>query len=117
MNEHAEWTTRIFDWGRGEVKSFLISSAVYWLEKFHFDGIRVDAVTSMLYLDYARPNYRPNRYGGRENLEAIEFIRQLNTACFAVRKGVITAAEGTDHVAIRHSSRDCACTDHVDIIP
>jgi 1,4-alpha-glucan branching enzyme len=93
MNEHAEWTTRIFDWGRGEVKSFLISSAVYWLEKFHFDGIRVDAVTSMLYLDYARPNYRPNRYGGRENLEAIEFIRQLNTACFAVRKGVITAAE------------------------
>ena len=93
MNEHAEWTTRIFDWGRGEVKSFLISSAVYWLEKFHFDGIRVDAVTSMLYLDYARPNYRPNRYGGRENLEAIEFIRQLNTACFGVRKGIITAAE------------------------
>jgi 1,4-alpha-glucan branching enzyme len=93
MNEHAEWTTRIFDWGRPEVKSFLISNAVYWLNEFHVDGIRVDAVSSMLYLDYARPNYRPNRYGGRENLEAIEFLKQLNIACFNVRKGIITCAE------------------------
>lgn len=93
MNEHPDWTTRIFDFGRPEVKSFLISCAVYWLKQFHFDGLRVDAVSSMLYLDYNRPNYRPNKYGGRENLEAIEFIRQLNTACFAVRKGIIMAAE------------------------
>ena len=93
MNEHAEWTTRIFDWGRPEVKSFLISNAVYWLNEFHVDGIRVDAVSSMLYLDYARPNYRPNRYGGRENLEAIDFLRELNKACFNVRKGIITCAE------------------------
>ena len=93
MNEHPDWTTRIFDFGKPEVKSFLISCAVYWLKEFHFDGLRVDAVSSMLYLDYNRPNYKPNKYGGRENLEAIEFIRQLNTACFAVRKGIIMAAE------------------------
>ncbi len=93
MNEHPDWTTRIFDFGRPEVKSFLISCAVYWLKEFHFDGLRVDAVSSMLYLDYNRPNYKPNKYGGRENLEAIEFIRELNTACFAVRKGIIMAAE------------------------
>lgn len=93
MNEHPDWTTRIFDFGRPEVKSFLISNAVYWLEQFHIDGLRVDAVSSMLYLDYNRPNYRPNRYGGRENLEAIEFLRQLNRACFAVRENVIMVAE------------------------
>ena len=78
VNEHPDWTTRIFDFGRPEVKSFLISCAVYWLKQFHIDGLRVDAVSSMLYLDYARPNFRPNRYGGRENLEAIDFLRQLN---------------------------------------
>lgn len=93
MNEHPDWTTRIFDFGKPEVKSFLISNAVYWLEVFHIDGLRVDAVSSMLYLDYNRPNYRPNRFGGRENLEAIDFLRSLNTACFSVRKNVITAAE------------------------
>ena len=93
MNEHPDWTTRIFDFGKPEVKSFLISNAVYWLEKFHFDGLRVDAVSSMLYLDYNRPNYKPNRYGGRENLDAIDFIRQLNKACFGVRKNIIMAAE------------------------
>ncbi|MBQ9168561.1 MAG: 1,4-alpha-glucan branching protein GlgB [Oscillospiraceae bacterium] len=93
MNEHPDWTTRIFDFGKPEVKSFLISNAVYWLEKFHIDGLRVDAVSSMLYLDYNRSNYKPNRYGGRENLEAIEFIRQLNKACFSVRKNIIMAAE------------------------
>ena len=93
MNEHAEWATRIFDWGKPEVKSFLISNAVYWLEKFHFDGLRVDAVTSMLYLDYNRQSYKANRYGGRENLDAVEFLRQLNKACFAVRKNIIMAAE------------------------
>lgn len=93
MNEHPDWHTRIFDFGRPEVKSFLISNAVYWLELFHIDGLRVDAVSSLLYLDYNRPNYKPNRYGGRENLEAIEFLRQLNRACFSVRKHTIMIAE------------------------
>ena len=93
MNEHPDWTTRIFDFGRPEVKSFLVSCAVYWLKEYHIDGLRVDAVSSMLYLDYGRQYYKPNKYGGRENLEAIAFIRQLNQACFAVRKGIIMAAE------------------------
>ena len=93
MNEHAVWATRIFDFGRPEVESFLISSAVYWLEVFHMDGLRVDAVSSMLYLDYNRPEFKPNRNGGHENLEAIELLRDLNTACFSVRKNVIMAAE------------------------
>ena len=93
MNEHPDWTTRIFDFGKPEVKSFLISNAVYWLEKFHIDGIRVDAVSTMLYLDYGRTEYKPNCFGGRENLEAIAFLRELNAACFSVRKNVIMAAE------------------------
>lgn len=93
MNEHPDWTTRIFDFGKPEVKSFLISNAIYWLKQFHIDGLRVDAVSSMLYLDYSRAHYKPNKYGGRENLEAIDFIRQLNQACFAVRKGTIMVAE------------------------
>ena len=93
MNEHPDWTTRIFDFGRPEVNSFLISCAVYWLKEFHLDGLRVDAVSSIVYLDYSRQYYKPNRYGGRENLEGIEFLRQLNQACFAVRKGTIMVAE------------------------
>ena len=93
MNEHPDWTTRIFDFGKPEVKSFLISCAVYWLQQFHLDGLRVDAVSSMLFLDYNRPHYKPNRYGGRENLEAIDFLRQLNAACQAVRPGILMAAE------------------------
>lgn len=93
MNEHPEWGTRIFDYGRPEVKSFLISNAIFWLKEYHIDGIRVDAVSSMLYLDYGRPNYKPNRHGGRENLEAIAFLQQLNKACFALRPSVIMAAE------------------------
>ncbi len=92
-NEHPDWTTRIFDYGKPEVKSFLISNAVYWLEKYHLDGLRVDAVSSMLYLDYNRSHYKPNRYGGRENLEAIDFLRQLNRACFSVRKNCMMTAE------------------------
>lgn len=93
MNEHPEWTTRIFDLGRGEVQSFLISNAVYWLELYHFDGIRVDAVASMLYLDYGRQEFRPNRFGGKENLEAIAFLRKLNRALFSVRRNTLSAAE------------------------
>lgn len=93
MNEHPDWSTRIFDFGRPEVRSFLISNAIYWLEQYHVDGLRVDAVSSMLYLDFGRKTYKPNRYGGKENLEAITFLRQLNRACFALRKSVIMAAE------------------------
>ena len=72
MNEHPDWTTRIYDYGKPEVQSFLISNACYWLSYFHVDGIRVDAVASMLYLDYNRKQFKPNRFGGRENLEAEE---------------------------------------------
>ena len=93
MNEHPDWTTRIFDFGKGEVQSFLISNAVYWLEMYHIDGLRVDAVAAMLYLDYGRREYHPNRYGGKENLEAIAFLRKLNRAVFSVRRNAITAAE------------------------
>ena len=96
MREHAEWGTRIFDYGRGEVASFLISNVIFWLEQYHVDGIRVDAVASMLYLDYNRREYHPNRYGGKENLEAIDFLRKLNAAAFEEFPSVLMiAAEST----------------------
>ncbi len=93
MNEHPDWTTRIFDYGKPEVRSFLVSNACYWLERFHVDGIRVDAVASMLYLHYNRQVYKPNRFGGKENLEAIEFLRELNNAAFRVNPAVMMIAE------------------------
>lgn len=93
MNEHPDWTTRIFDYGRPEVKSFLVSNVVYWLERFHMDGVRVDAVSSMLYLDYNRSNYRPNRFGGKENLEAMDLLRAVNRAAFQVRPNALMVAE------------------------
>lgn len=80
QGEHPQWGTYIFNYGRNEVKSFLVSNLMFWLDYFHIDGFRVDAVSSMLYLDFARENYIPNRYGGNENLEAIDFIKYMNDA-------------------------------------
>jgi 1,4-alpha-glucan branching enzyme len=92
---HPEWNSYIFNYGRHEVRSFLISNALFWLEKYHVDGLRVDAVASMLYLDYARREgeWIPNRYGGRENLEAIEFLRHFNSAVYESHPDVQTIAE------------------------
>ncbi|SMP51773.1 1,4-alpha-glucan branching protein GlgB [Desulfonatronum lacustre] len=92
---HPDWNSYIFNYGRNEVRSFLISSALFWLDKYHIDGLRVDAVASMLYLDYSRENgeWIPNRYGGRENIEAIEFLRALNEAVYTNFPDTQTAAE------------------------
>ena len=95
LGEHRDWGTLIFNYGRNEVRNFLIANALFWLDQYHIDGLRVDAVASMLYLDYSREagEWIPNRFGGRENLEAIEFLKAFNTACYARHPGVITIAE------------------------
>jgi 1,4-alpha-glucan branching enzyme len=93
LGEHLDWSTLIFNYGRHEVKNFLLSNAVYWLKEFHLDGLRVDAVASMLYLDYSREEWIPNKYGGRENLEAMDFLRELNTVTHGEHPGTLVMAE------------------------
>ena len=93
--DHPEWGTHIFNYARCEVRNFLLANALYWIEEFHIDGLRVDAVASMLYLDYGREagQWLCNRFGGRENLEAVSFLKQLNHAVHSLHPGVITVAE------------------------
>ena len=95
QGEHQDWGTLIFNYGRNEVRAFLISNALFWVDKYHFDGLRVDAVASMLYLDYSRQEgeWLPNEYGGRENLAAISFLRKMNEVVHGVFPGVLTVAE------------------------
>ncbi|MCC9739312.1 1,4-alpha-glucan branching enzyme [Streptomyces sp. MNU89] len=93
--EHPDWGTLTFDYGRTEVRNFLVANAVYWCEEFHIDGLRVDAVASMLYLDYSREGgeWVPNQYGGRENLDAVAFLQEMNATVYRRCPGVVTIAE------------------------
>ena len=93
--EHPDWGTLVFDFGRPEVRNFLVANALFWLEEFHVDGLRVDAVASMLYLDYSREpgEWSPNEFGGRENLEAVSFLQEMNATVYKRVPGVVTIAE------------------------
>ncbi|MEA2195705.1 MAG: 1,4-alpha-glucan branching enzyme, partial [Solirubrobacteraceae bacterium] len=93
--EQLDWGTYVFDFGRREVRNFLVANAVFWLQEFHVDGLRVDAVASMLYLDYSRKEgeWLPNKYGGRENLEAVSFLQEMNATAYRRVPGAITIAE------------------------
>lgn len=95
LGTHPDWNTLIYNYGRGEVRSFLLSNASYWLREFHFDGLRLDAVSSMLYLDYSRKpdQWLPNIYGGRENLQAIDFLKDLNSRMYQSHPGICMIAE------------------------
>lgn len=93
--EQLDWGTYVFDFGRAEVRNFLVANALYWLQEYHIDGLRVDAVASMLYLDYSRPEggWSPNIYGGRENLEAVQFLQEMNATVHKINPGIVTIAE------------------------
>ncbi|CAN5262530.1 1,4-alpha-glucan branching protein GlgB [soil metagenome] len=93
--EHPDWGTLIFDFGRAEVRNFLVANALFWLDRYHIDGLRVDAVASMLYLDYSREagEWTPNVHGGRENLEAVSFLREMNERVYSLFPGAVTIAE------------------------
>jgi 1,4-alpha-glucan branching enzyme len=95
QGEHQDWGTLIFNFGRNEVRNFLVANALYWIEQFHVDGLRVDAVASMLYLDYSREpgEWLPNKFGGRENLEAVAFLKEVNEAVFGLHPGTTMIAE------------------------
>jgi 1,4-alpha-glucan branching enzyme len=95
LGEHRDWGTKIFNYGRPEVRNFLFGNALFWLDRYHLDGLRVDAVASMLYLDYSRKpgEWIPNAFGGNENLDAIDFLKRLNELCHHEHPGVLTSAE------------------------
>jgi 1,4-alpha-glucan branching enzyme len=105
--EHPDWGTYIFDYGRREVRNFLVANALYWCAEFHVDGLRVDAVASMLYLDYSREagQWEPNKYGGRENLDAIQFLQETNATVYKHHPGVVMIAEeSTAYPGVTHAT-------------
>lgn len=109
QREHKDWGTNVFNYGRWEVKNFLIANALFWLKEYHIDGLRVDAVASMLYLDYSRKEgeWLPNCFGGRENLEAIAFMKELNEVLYAECPGILMfAEESTDFGKVSHPTYD-----------
>jgi 1,4-alpha-glucan branching enzyme len=118
--EHPDWGTLVFDFGRHEVRNFLVANALYWLEEFHIDGLRVDAVASMLYLDYSRRpgEWTPNQYGGRENLDAVSFLQEMNATCYRRMPGIVTIAEestswpGVTRPCRCHTTRSCTARAH-----
>ena len=107
IGEHREWGTYVFDYSKNEVVSFLISNAIFWVDEFHADGLRIDAVSSMLYRDYGRTQYLPNKYGGKENLEVIEFFKKLNgTMRYKYPHVMMIAEESTAYPKISHPVED-----------